>query len=257
MKFLLVPIFMIVACAQSLGAIVIFDSINPNASTPIVTIGGTLVAAASYEGVPGGNIGWYYTPTLSANFTYQLTRIDSKFDAWAAPAPPTFPVTISVYSERPVLGGSLLTQGTFNPNMTFGDWQGAELAPLTLLHGTRYFFAFSGLDPTNPVGVTNNAVGVNYGTWDIISGTPTLNNGATTDLGAHYLGTNFATEVLNGFSSGSGGDVRGARNSPIIQFTGNVNAVPEPSSISLVVATLAISISIRNRRSLARRSQTT
>jgi len=140
--------------------------------------------------------------------------------------------------------------------MTSGDWQGADVTPLNLVLGTRYFFGFSGLDPANPVGVTNNAVGVNYGTWDNVSGTPTLTNGATTDLGAHYLGTNFATEILNGFSSGSGGgtnaDVRAARNSPILRFTGNVTAVPEPSSIAIVVTSLAITMSIRNRRKLVR-----
>jgi hypothetical protein len=205
------------------GAILI-DSINPNAITPRFNTSGTTIAAASYELVPGGNIGWYYTPTTN----YLLTRMETRFDAWDTFPVATLPITITVYSERPSLGGIALTANTFNAFTATAAIQGTELPPLQLTAGTKYFIGFSGLDPVNPPGNTNYAIGVNYGSWEENLNGKYLSDGATTDLGAHYFGVNYATEILDGFAFGGNGTVRSARNSPILFFTGEV--IPEASS---------------------------
>lgn len=218
----------------------IVDSINPNADTPVTTVSGTEVSQ-QYGSIPGGNIGWYYTPGIS----FQLTRIETKFDPRNSsnpPSVPTTPITISVYSDRPVLGGNLLTTATFDAGFWEEGFQGTDLPPIDILSGTKYFVAFSGLDPGN-----DNAIGVNYGYWQIQNGQNVLAGGATTDLGAHYFGTGFSTEALNGFYVSSEPPlVRQARNSPIIRFHG-VIAVPEPASTVALLTAVAV-VGIRRFR---------
>ncbi len=94
------------------------------------------------------DIGWYYT----AHSNYQLVRINTKFLGFSGnPDDVNRNVAIALYTERPALGGTMLTSETFNSSIARGFLNGANLSvPINVTSGTQYFI---GIHNTSNLGV--------------------------------------------------------------------------------------------------------
>ena len=211
----LVCFLAILGCSATSANAAIVDSINPNA-TPASNLTNTI-----YFQVPGNNIGWYYTP----QFPYTLNGISTNFGPSNQPlTTPT--ITVQIQSDRPINGGSLLAQGTFQGNSSSGGLEGATFSPIPLTAGTTYFVDFVGID----------GMGVDLGQWQPVNGQPQPSAGATVNLGADYSDsattTGFAIAGTNGDYRSPLPDLNAAGGEPILFFSGTV-PTPEPSSLIL------------------------
>jgi hypothetical protein len=174
------------------------------------------------------NIGWYYTP----NTSYTLTGIYSNFGPHDAVTGISH-ITLQVQTERPVKGGVVLAEKTFDGEKSVGGLLGASFAPIPLTAGHTYFVNYLHL----------SGMGVNLGTWDDENGTPHPAGGATTNLGVYYRNDDngFDTEETNIWEVASFGLARVSGAEPILFFEGV--GVPEPSAAMLIaigVGTLAL-----------------
>jgi hypothetical protein len=165
------------------------------------------------------NIGWYYTP----NTSYSLTGIYSNFGPNDT-ATGISHMTLQVQTERPVKGGVVLAEATFDGEKSVGGLLGASYAPISLTAGHTYFVNYLNL----------SGMGVNLGTWDDETGTPHPSGGATTNLGVYYRNDDngFDTEETNTWEVASFGLARVSGAEPILFFEGFV--VPEPSAAILI-----------------------
>lgn len=170
----------------------------------------------------GNNIGWYYTPADD----YLLTRIETKFNQPFTDQHTDQLVTVTIYTERLVLGGVALESGEIKITPTgFGvtaPFQGAEITPTLLTAGTQYFIGFSGVQ----------SEGVNVASWYNLNGVPTLQGDKT--LSAYYLGSNYSQEFTELYLNGPNGSTPVGR-APILRFNGELvpSSVPEPGTLTL------------------------
>lgn len=215
----------------------VIDSINPSA-TP---------ASNSFESLyfSSNGQGWYYTPS----FSYTLTGISTEFGQSNGTLV-TPEITVQIQTDRPVNGGTVLAEGTFQANSAAGGLDGANVGPINLIAGRTYFVDF----------LNDFAMGVNLGQWQSVGGIPTPSNGATINLGTLYYdltpSTGFAGSVGEGdyetfFGSGGFPTVQESGAEPILFFSGFVPAVPEPSSILLAaIGGAGIVIVLRRRKKI-------
>jgi hypothetical protein len=210
----------VVGTAQ--GAIV--ESINPLAipATPEVPVFYSIF----------DNAGWYYTPSTS----YALTGIYSNFGPNPS-ASGTNQITVQVQTDRPVKGGLVLAEATFDGENAVGGMLGASFDPIEVIAGETYFVNYLHL----------SGMGVNLGTWEEgEGGTPYPAGGATTNLGVYYRDDDngFDTEVTDVWEVAAFGLARVSGAEPILFFEGI--GVPEPSSV-LLLAIGAGALSLRWR----------
>jgi len=226
-----------------------FISVASQAEATIIdSINGSATPASNLEngvdyGKPANDIGWYYTPT----FSYTLDGIYSEFGQFSSNLA-TPMITVQIQTDRPVNGGVLLAQATFQGNSYDGGELGGTFSPVLLTAGQTYFVDFMGM----------NGMGVNVGQWaDNAQGVPMPSAGANTDLGAYYedsaTSTGFAVaEIGNNDVTLAGQQLTG--NEPILYFDGFI-PTPEPSSNCLMllgaIAAL-LAASYRRIRGLAR-----
>lgn len=203
------------------------DAINPNAGPE------PLFDVRYAEG--GSPIGWYYTPDTS----YLLDGIFGGFEELGAEGSddPISGITFSVYDERPVLGGVLLRETSFDGIPITGGVFGGNFDELALEGGDRIF-----------IGLSNMAgIGVNLSHWQTVNGEPELAFGATTSLGIYFRddGNGFGTEITEEFETTAEGANISA-SSPILFFSGT--AVPEPAS-GLILVLAGASLLVTRKRS--------
>ncbi|MGE0554276.1 MAG: hypothetical protein AB7R55_12685 [Gemmatimonadales bacterium] len=87
--------------------------------------------------IRASSVGWYFTPSSS----FFLTMIKTRFNPAAANADRS--VSVELWSERPVLGGSMLGQASFQSSSALGTFGGGAFgAPILLQAGLQYFIGF-------------------------------------------------------------------------------------------------------------------
>jgi hypothetical protein len=177
-----------------------------------------------------GNIGWFYTPTLSYTLGGIYTRF---FDAGT-----DRDVTVELLSAPRAVGGALLASATFNSALARGRLGGGFFAaPVALTAGTTYFVGFRNVAPPNardPILVPDSQLlGVNY----------------TVAAGARSLGAAFSDDANVGLYADR---TTGPETQPILQFLGpaDVSVVPEPATLALVAPGLVLvaGAALRRRR---------
>jgi hypothetical protein len=224
--------------SANLSQATVIDSINASA-----TPGSNSVE--SIEWASNGQ-GWFYTPS----FSYTLTGISTNFGpANTSTNPAVTPtITVQIQTDRPVNGGTVLGQGTFQGSSLAGGIGGASFSPVSLIAGHAYFVDF----------LNDTGMGINVGLWQNVGGVPTPSNGATVNLGTRYYdlvpSTGFAATVGNGdYDSTFGGAtgfpvVQSSGAEPILFFSGTPISTPEPSSfLLLAIGGGATSIVLRAR----------
>ena len=97
---------------------------------------------------------------------------------------------MQIQTDRPINGGTVLAQGTFQGNSESGGIDGITFAPIPLTAGKSYFIDLRNID----------GMGVDLGTWQSENGSPQPAGGATVNLGADYSDTATST----GFPTVSG-----------------------------------------------------
>ena len=234
MHHLFLSLALICFASQSQAAII--DSINGSAEPA-----STLQNGVDYS-FTGNDIGWYYTPTVS----YTLDGIYTEFGQYPGElVTPT--ITVQIQTDRPVSGGTLLGQATFQGNSYDGGELGGTFSPVQLIAGHTYFVDFIGM----------NGMGVNVGQWaDNAQGVPEPSAGATTDLGAYYADSATSTGFAGAHVGNNDFTLAGMQldgNEPILYFDGFV-AAPEPSSNCLMIigAITALAIALYRRASRKR-----
>lgn len=184
------------------GASVVVDSYN-GPPPP----GGALCC---YWGNPSGKIGWYWTPSADVS----LEGIETQLYNGASNINNNFTMTVTVFTDRPDVGGTSLGSFSFNAATASGGWGGGSFAlPLSLTGGTQYFVGFSGYDQ---VLTGSGGGGINYVAQNPFpAGTRTLSSA--------YYGNNFENVIgVDGF------------NAPVIRFLAADPigaATPEPRSL--------------------------
>ncbi|MEO8123301.1 MAG: PEP-CTERM sorting domain-containing protein [Burkholderiales bacterium] len=201
----------------------------------------TVIDSYNYDKTPGytlprppcciwslDNIGWYWTPTTDVyltNIQTKLADVDFGYNN-------DFDMTVSLFSDRPAVGGTKIDSFTFNASSFIdgnGDytfpWRGTGFdAPLHLTGGTTYFVGFQGWAAVFVPGVSGG--GIN---WLIDSdGNPPPD---AQFLSAAYVNDGFMTEI---------GTATSVTAAPVIRFVGDFTApVPEPATYALMLAGLA------------------
>lgn len=187
------------------------------------------------------DVGWYYTP----KFSYDLTGIYSKFGT-GNPGTPN--ITVQIQTDRPVNGGVVLQQGTFSANSLTGGILGSDFSTAVALQAEHTYF----VDFLNV-----STMGVDLGQWGGSAGSHVATLGATTRLNALYITSDFskafvgekADMLAEGFTPVSGIE-------PVLFFNGTPAAVtPEPSSIMMLIGTVAAAPLVARRYRRRRREQ--
>jgi len=176
-------------------------------------------------------IGWYWTPagdSYLTNIQTKLADVDFGYNN-------DFAMTVSLFTDRPAAGGTLIDSFTFNAS-SFVDggghdtfpWRGTGFAaPVSVTGGTNYFVGFQGwaaaYDPH-----TGNGGGINW----VIDGDTGGPPADAQFLSAGYTGATFDTKM---------GTDRTVTAAPVIRFIGGLGAppVPEPSTYALLMIGLA------------------
>lgn len=183
-----------------------------------------------YWAPPTGNIGWYWTPSTDV----MLEGIQTQLYAGNFNINNNFTMTVTLYTDRPAAGGTVLDSFTFNAATASLAWGGGTFAaPLSLTGGTSYFVGFSGWEQ---VLTASGGGGVNWVAIDPLPvGTRTLFPG--------YMGIDFATQMNPGPNPTT-------IDAPIMRFIAAdpVSAVPEPSTFFLSSAALATVVWGRRRK---------
>lgn len=212
-----------------------------NVSAAVIESINAAVQPGSQRGAPtlfstNNGIGWYYTPAVD----YDLRGIASRFEPLVGtPQASTDPKTVrlQLWTNRPAVGGALLREAVFNVIPRDGGDAGGTFSTLRLNEGTQYFVSV----------VDAAGVGINFGTWRSVDGTPQPAFGAV-NLGAYWRGTDngFATETSgsNVFTTTNGGPDELLPSAPILLFSGT--PVPEPSMM-IMVGTLGVWMLSRKR----------
>ncbi len=178
------------------------------------------------------NIGWYWTPQQ----TIKLTAVETILVGLLNGINNDFDLTVTVYTDRPVLGGTVLGSSTFNPGELYAPdppWHTKPFdTPIVVNAGTAYFVGFSGWDNSAVPGARG---GINWATA----------SDYTVPAGARLLGQAY---FLDGYADPAGGpDTIPA--APVIKFVGNTLApVPEPGTWALFGAGLVLLAGRYSRR---------
>jgi hypothetical protein len=160
-------------------------------------------------------IGWYWTPQQ----TVSLTTIETILVNVLFGVNDDFDLTVTLFTDRPAVGGIALASATFNPGQFFPDdppWHGKAFAtPVTVTSGTEYFVGFSGWDNSQVDGARG---GINWVIQpDVPDGLPP---------GVQFLSMAY---ILDDFSLGIG-TASSVTAAPVIKFVGDTTLpVPEPS----------------------------
>jgi hypothetical protein len=176
----------------------------------------------------GNNLGWYYTPATDVD----LTGIQTKLRNVEFNINNNFTVTTAVYTERPLLGGALLDQFSWNGlDFVDGPWQGGSFAsPLHLTGDTQYFLGFTG--------------------WAAVL-VPGFGGGGVMMAAQNLAGDPFpGEEFLDGWFGATDWDTNFAANSwpdgAILRFIAT-SPVPLPGTLSLVFSGLGALVALRRR----------
>lgn len=161
-------------------------------------------------------VGWFYTPS----FSYSLTGIEARF---GFPGDFSGLSTVEIYSNHPGSRGTLLRRSDFFPVQD--AYAGGIFEPLSLIAGKSYFIGFRNISGesliyTSGPGAQVLSPGIYFG---------------FTDEGLYAVGP----------ATGLGYE------SPILQFTGELNqgTVPEPSTMVIfALATGAFSFKLKRLR---------
>ena len=182
-------------------------------------------------------IGWYWTPGQS----FSLTGIETILVNVLNGVNDDFDLTVSLYTDRPAVGGSVLASATFNPGSFYAadpSWHGNAFAsPVDVSAGTQYFVGFSGWDKSQVAGARG---GIN---WVVQPDFPDGLPPGVQFLSQAYIGDDFA----NGIGSASTTTA-----APVIKFVGVIGAVPEPASWLLFGAGAVSLGALKRRRRLLR-----
>lgn len=173
------------------------------------------------------DIGWYYTPSTS----YSLVQFLTEFTQSTDPGDINRSVTVGIFTDRPAVGGVLLSSATFNSSVARGVLGGATFSTgIALTGGTTYFV---GLENVSHLGVNEVSFNFNGGAGPTGSVAP----GATyQDSG----GAAFGTQGSNGTTW---------FDKPVMEFLGPnpVQGTPEPASFLLLTAPMALMLVRRFR----------
>jgi hypothetical protein len=172
------------------------------------------------------NIGWYWTPQQNVS----LTAVETILVGLLNGINNNFDLTVTVYTDRPAVGGSSLGSSTFNPGVLYPadpPWHTKPFdTPIIVNAGTTYFVGFSGWNNSAVPG-TDDRGGINW----VTTSAYTLPPGARV-LGSAYLGDNFADKA---------GPPDAIPSAPVIKFVGNtITAVPEPGTWIMFCAGLML-----------------
>jgi hypothetical protein len=180
--------------------------------------------------------GWYYTPSFSYNLDGVYTDFLGIGDSLGIGST-VKTVTARVMTDRPVNGGAVLGEGSFDVRLGTGGHLGGTFAPVRLAAGTAYFVALLNVED----------VGNNLGTWVAdAGGNPRPAGGATVNLGGYYFNTGAQTNFASaGGPYGQAAGLNLAGGEPILFFTGT--PVPEPSA-AVAAAIGALGLLARRRR---------
>ncbi len=146
------------------------------------------------SGLTCNSVGWYFTPSVNFN----LTAVQTNFNAVVQPGSQDREVTIEILSDRRFVGGTLLRSATFNSSTARGRLGGASFAPVTLTAGTRYFIGF------------RNVAGI---------GINTTNDAGSIDCGA-CLHLDNDGDTTGQYRLRGGSNVPSAQDKPIVRFVG-------------------------------------
>jgi len=179
-------------------------------------------------------IGWYWTPQQTISLQVIETILVNVLNG----VNDDFDLTVTIFTERPAIGGTALASATFNPGQFFPDdptWHGKAFAtPVTVSAGNQYFVGFSGWDKSQIVGARG---GIN---WVIQPDVPDGVPPGAQFLGMAYVGDDFGTGI------GSATSVTAA---PVIKFVGDTTLpVPEPSTWALWALGLGLLGAMRRRQ---------
>lgn len=183
-------------------------------------------------------IGWYWTPQRAVSLTAVETILVNVLNG----VNDDFALTVTLYTNRPAVGGNPLGSATFNPGSFYaGDppWHGQPFAkPIAVSAGTQYFVGFSGWDKS--AGPNGERGGIN---WVVQPGFADGVPPGARFLSQAYIGDDFATGI---------GSATTTTAAPVIKFVGNTMApVPEPQTWLLFCTGLA-AFGIGARRSKRR-----
>ncbi|MBC7781623.1 MAG: hypothetical protein H7125_16135 [Proteobacteria bacterium] len=199
-------------------------------------------------------IGWYWSPTpafnanISNGQTVYLSNVQTQLADLLNGINNDFTMTVSVFTDRPAAGGSLIDSFSFNAfgvNIPQGGFRGTGFAtPVALVAGTPYFFGFSGWGAVAGPGTGGGS------NWTLDSNTGLAAAGARS-LGVGYTGATWETVL--------GSDDTSPTSTPTIRFLYDTDApgtpggpaaavVPLPGALPLMLSALGLFTLCAGRR---------
>ena len=179
-------------------------------------------------------IGWYWTPAQS----FSLTTVETILVNVLNGVNDDFDLTVKLYTDRPAVGGSVLSSATFNPGQFYAvdpTWHGQAFAsPVAVTAGSRYFVGFTGWDKS--AGPNGERGGIN---WVVQPGFPDNLPPGVQFLSQAYVGEDFATGIGSATTNTA---------APVIKFAGVIGAVPEPAEWVLFGVGAVLLAALRYRK---------